>query len=72
MSEGIRPAARITPTEPMRVQPTREQANQSQREPSKRPQPRHQPLPALEAEEPLRNADGFTPDTEPQQLDVEI
>jgi hypothetical protein len=72
MSEGIRPAARITPTEPMRVQPTREQANQSQREPSKRPQPRRPPTPAPEAEEPLHTPDGGTLDPEPQQLDVEI
>jgi hypothetical protein len=72
MSEGIRPAGRVTPAEPMRVQPTREQTNQSRREPSRRSQPRHQPLPAPEAEEPLHTHDGGALDPEPQQLDVEI
>jgi hypothetical protein len=72
MPEGIRPAARIAPAEPVRVQPTREQANQSRREQANRSQP-HRPPPAVpEAEQPSHNADAFAPDTEPQQLDVEI
>jgi hypothetical protein len=72
MSEGIRPAARITPTEPMRVQPTREQSNQSRREQAKRLPSRRPPTPVSEAEEPLHTPDGGTLDPEPQQLDVEI
>ncbi len=63
MAEGIRLPERVSPREPVRIQPLREQPNlpQQRRQPPPRPQP-------------PENAPAGEPnsDEQPHQLDVEV